>query len=267
MRATMLRFDHPRRTALRLRPAEISLHVTPGAAAWHAMPYGAPELKAVARDYLALAALLASALWLLSFYSTLTVTRLWPHANVERTVVIVPYRELSAPPPLTQTEAPPQVAFTAAISNPSVGIAVPVPDAEAPPEQTFASQSEIAALTPAAPLPTASDQIVVMPPADEELPRFGEYVFVEELPEAVTRVQPVYPDVARDANVDGTVLVQALVGKDGRVKDTRIVRSVPMLDAAAVAAVQLWVFKPALSNNRPVAVWVAVPVRFTLQSK
>ena len=36
-----------------------------------------------------------------------------------------------------------------------------------------------------------------------------------------------------------------------------------MLDAAAIAAVKQWVFKPALSNNKPVAVWVAVPVKFS----
>ena len=58
--------------------------------------------------------------------------------------------------------------------------------------------------------------------------------------------------------------VQALVGKDGRVKDTRVVKSIPMLDTPAVMAVKQWVFKPALSNNKPVAVWVAVPVKFSL---
>ena len=47
-------------------------------------------------------------------------------------------------------------------------------------------------------------------------------------------------------------------------KDTKVVKSMPMLDAAAETAVKQWVFKPALSNNKPVAVWVAVPVRFTL---
>jgi TonB family protein len=58
----------------------------------------------------------------------------------------------------------------------------------------------------------------------------------EELPEAITKVAPTYPDIAREAGVDGTVMVQALVGKDGRVKDTRVVKSIPMLDAAAAAA-------------------------------
>jgi protein TonB len=96
------------------------------------------------------------------------------------------------------------------------------------------------------------------------LPKFGEYVYVEELPEAITKVPPNYPDLAREANVDGTVMVQALVGKDGKVKDTKVVKSIPMLDQAATEAVRQWVFKPALSNNKPVAVWVAVPVRFSL---
>jgi TonB family protein len=44
-----------------------------------------------------------------------------------------------------------------------------------------------------------------------------------------------------------------------------VVKGLPMLDASAVTAVKQWIFKPALSNNKPVAVWVAVPVRFSLQ--
>ncbi|MCC6348301.1 MAG: TonB family protein [Candidatus Eisenbacteria bacterium] len=109
------------------------------------------------------------------------------------------------------------------------------------------------------------EQVVVVPPTDDELPKFGDYVYVDDLPEAITRVPPVYPDLARGAGIDGTVLVQALVGKDGRVRDVRIQKSVPALDAAAVAAVKQWVFKPAQSEGRPVAVWVAVPVKFSLR--
>jgi protein TonB len=144
-----------------------------------------------------------------------------------------------------------------------VGVAVPVPDAEAPPEQTIASQEEIAQTTPG--VGAGEGELVVAPPSEEELPKLGDYVYVEELPEAITKVAPVYPDIARQASVDGTVLVQALVGKDGKVKDAKVVKSIPMLDDAAVNAVKQWVFKPALSNNKPVAVWVAVPVRFSLQ--
>jgi protein TonB len=181
----------------------------------------------------------------------------------ETSVIVVPYREIAAPPPLSENTPPPQVAIAQPVAPPTVGVAVPVPDAEAPPEQTIASQEEIAASTPGVES-SDGDNIVVAPPTEDELPAFGEYVYVEELPEAVTKVNPNYPDIAREAGVDGVVLVQALVGKDGKVKDTRIVKSIPMLDNAASDAVRLWVFKPALSNNKPVAVWVAVPVRFSL---
>ena len=107
-------------------------------------------------------------------------------------------------------------------------------------------------------------QAPAVTPPSNELPAFGEFVYVEELPEAITRVPPDYPEIARASGTEGTVMLQALVGKDGKVKDVRVVKSVPVLDDAAVKAVKQWVFKPALSNNKPVAVWVAVPVRFSL---
>ncbi len=103
------------------------------------------------------------------------------------------------------------------------------------------------------------------PPTVEDLPRFGEYVYVEELPRVVMRVSPLYPEAARDANVEGTVRLHVLVGGDGRVKDARIAKSIPMLDAAAITAVRQWIFAPAQAKNRPVAVWVALDVRFRLR--
>jgi protein TonB len=207
--------------------------------------------------------MVASSIWIVVYllsFGTSELLRRRPH---ETSVVIVPYRELAAPPPLTQDAPPPQVNVTQPVAPPTAAIPIPVPEAEAPPEQTIASQQDIAQTTPSVATGEGND-IVVAPPGDDELPRFGEYVYVEELPEAITKAQPVYPDLAREAGVDGTVMVQALVGKDGRVKDTRIVKSIAMLDGAAEAAVKQWVFKPALSNNKPVAVWVAVPVKFTL---
>jgi periplasmic protein TonB len=234
----------------------------PSEALFHFMPYGAPELKEVARKYMFRGVVVGSAAWftlfLLSFGTNAFLSRR-PH---ETSVIVVPYRELEAPPPLTDTPPPPQVQVAIPVAPPTVGVAVPVPDAEAPPEQTIASQEEIAAVTPGISA-GEGEQLVVAPPTDE-LPKFGEYVYVEELPEAVTKVNPTYPDIAREAQVEGKVVVQALVGKDGKVKDTRIQVSVPMLDKSAEDAVKQWVFKPALANNKPVAVWVAVPVSFKL---
>jgi periplasmic protein TonB len=225
------------------------------------MPYGAPELKEVARRYMVRATVVGTAGAVVLFLVLLAFSFFMSHRGKETSTIVVPYRELAAPPPLTQNEPPPQVQVATPVAPPTVGVAVPVPDAEAPPEQTIATQEEIAQSTGSV---ESTGDISVAPPTEDELPKFGEYVYVEELPEAITRIPPLYPDIAREANVDGTVMVQALVGKDGKVKDTRVVKSIPMLDAAALAAVKQWVFKPALSNNKPVAVWVAVPVKFSL---
>jgi TonB family protein len=98
----------------------------------------------------------------------------------------------------------------------------------------------------------------------QRFPADGEYVYVDELPEAIVRVAPSYPDSAREAGVDGTVLVHALVCKNGMVFTTRVAASIPLLDAAAVRAVEQWRFIPARIAGQPVAVWVAIPIRFTL---
>ena len=179
----------------------------------------------------------------------------------ERTVV-VPYRELQAPPSLQNT--PPPVSVAAPTAQPTAGIPLPTEDEQVQEEQTIATQEELSQSIGTGETGGNGDSLVIAPPSDA-LPAFGEYVYVEELPEAITKVSPEYPDIARQSSMEGTVVVQALVGKDGKVKDTKVVKSVPVLDDAAVAAVKKWVFKPALSNNKPVAVWVAVPVKFSLQ--
>ena len=105
------------------------------------------------------------------------------------------------------------------------------------------------------------DCLAVGQPADGAS---GGYIYVEELPDAIVRVNPSYPDSAREAGVDGTVVLQAHVCACGQVDSTRIVLSIPMLDAAAVAAARQWMFKPALSSGEPVAVWVSIPFKFAL---
>jgi len=238
--------------------------VTDRVSLYEFMPYGAPELKEVARKYMFRAVCIAAAAWLVLFLLSFGTSELLKRAPKETRVVVVPYRELAAPPPLTENEPPPQVAITQPVAPPTVGVAVPVPDAQAPPEQTIASQEEIAATTPGV-ATGEGDNIVVAPPAEDANPRYDEFVYTDEVPVLISQVQPKYPDIARDAGVEGSVLVQVMVGKDGRVKDTRVVKSIPMLDAAAVEAVKQFVFKPALANNKPVVTWVAIPIRFKMQ--
>lgn len=229
------------------------------------MPYGAPELMEVAQRYMFRATLAAIGVMALFFALFFTVNMiLAAQTPKEIPVVQMQISDLAAPPPLSQDAPPPQVQVAAAAAPPAAAVPVPVPDAEAPPEQTIMSQEEISTASGAVEQGTGEAQIVVTQQVEDEVPQLGQYVYVEELPEPISKPQPEYPDIARDAGVEGTVLVQALIGKDGKVMKTQVTKSVPMLDDAAQAAVKKWVFKPALSNNKPVIVWVAVPVAFKL---
>lgn len=90
-------------------------------------------------------------------------------------------------------------------------------------------------------------------------------VLVTGMPEAIDRPGPNYPSVARESRIQGVVQVRAMVRTDGTVDRVRVAKSVPGLDDAALGAVQRWKFRPATCGGRPVAVWVIVPVRFTLR--
>ena len=78
-------------------------------------------------------------------------------------------------------------------------------------------------------------------------------------------VRPVYPPIAQSARVQGVVIIEATIGPDGAVRDARVLRSIPLLDAAALDAVKQWVFTPTLLNGVPVPVIMTVTVQFTLQ--
>ena len=84
-------------------------------------------------------------------------------------------------------------------------------------------------------------------------------------PVRVKNVNPVYPSIAQSARVQGVVIIEATIGPDGRVTDTKVLRSIPLLDAAAVDAVKQWTYTPTLLNGVPVPVIMTVTVNFTLK--
>lgn len=84
------------------------------------------------------------------------------------------------------------------------------------------------------------------------------------LPKKTKDVRPVYPAIAQSANVQGVVILEATIGPDGRVTDARVLRSIPLLDAAALDAVKQWEFTPSTLNGQPVPVLMTVTVNFTL---
>ena len=82
------------------------------------------------------------------------------------------------------------------------------------------------------------------------------------LPVRTVYVEPTYPDAARLAGIDGMVILEALIAEDGKVMDARIMRSIPALDAAALAAVKQWAFAPTVVNGVPQKVIMSVTVSF-----
>jgi protein TonB len=79
-----------------------------------------------------------------------------------------------------------------------------------------------------------------------------------QTPKKITHVDPVYPEQARLARIQGSVIVQITVGADGRVSNARVIRSIPLLDQAALDAVRQWVYDAA-SIKAPVILSVTVP--------
>jgi periplasmic protein TonB len=84
-------------------------------------------------------------------------------------------------------------------------------------------------------------------------------------PAKVRDVRPVYPAIAQASKVQGIVVIEATIGPDGRVRDTRVLRSTPLLDDAALEAVRQWQYEPTLLNGEPVPVIMTVTVSFRLQ--
>ncbi len=84
-------------------------------------------------------------------------------------------------------------------------------------------------------------------------------------PRRIRDIVPIYPAMARTARVQGVVILEAVIDASGRVESARVLRSIPVLDQAALDAVRQWRFDPARLNNQPVPVVMTVTVNFSLQ--
>jgi protein TonB len=84
-------------------------------------------------------------------------------------------------------------------------------------------------------------------------------------PRKLKDAKPVYPAGAMAGHTQGAVIIEAIIGMDGKVQDARVVHSVPTLDQAALDAVRQWEYAPSLLNGVPVAVIMTVVVNFALQ--
>jgi len=80
----------------------------------------------------------------------------------------------------------------------------------------------------------------------------------------VRKVNPNYPPLARQARIQGVVILQAVISKDGNIENLQLISGHPMLAPAAIEAVKQWKYKPYLLNGEPVEVETQVQVNFTL---
>jgi protein TonB len=80
----------------------------------------------------------------------------------------------------------------------------------------------------------------------------------------IRRVQPAYPPLARQARIQGPVVLQAEIGKDGSIQNLRLMSGHPMLAPAAIEAIKQWKYKPYILNGEPVEVETTITFNFTL---
>jgi periplasmic protein TonB len=99
------------------------------------------------------------------------------------------------------------------------------------------------------------------PPPPQQAVRVGGQV---KEPRKLKNVAPVYPDIAKQARVQGVVILECTISPQGKVTDVKVLRGIPLLDQAAVEAVRQWVYTPTLLNGVPVPVIMTVTVNFKL---
>jgi protein TonB len=181
-----------------------------------------------------------------------------------------PYmRAVALPPP------PPPISVGSAPRSSGVSVPVQAPDAIAPEDE---SPADVSAASPGPPamgtigapggvdfgalVPTPNLTVVPPPaPPREPVPVGGK---IRE-PRKILDVAPLYPPFAVAARKEGVVILEAVIDERGNVARVRVLRSEPLLDAAAVSAVERWRYTPTLLNNVPVPVLMTITVRFSLR--
>jgi protein TonB len=178
-------------------------------------------------------------------------------SDIIYTTIVVPPPPLPPAPPAPRDPAPPTANPDAAPTDAPEGIArEPVR-----PDDTWPSDEPITSIVPGgASIDTSVGEPPAPPPPTPVRP--GREI---RAPTKVFDVAPAYPTLAREARVQGIVIIEATVGIDGVVQGARVLRSIALLDEAALAAVRQWRYSPTLLNGMPVPVVMTVTVNFQLQ--
>ncbi|HOX26097.1 MAG TPA: energy transducer TonB [Candidatus Krumholzibacteria bacterium] len=231
-----------------------------------------PLRKQAARD-LACAAAISVALGLLAFFGWQRWSVRGDGAVAAREVRIVRSTELGVPPSIDRER--PGVAAPRVSVTPPPPVAAPEPVAdEVAVEPTIMTRQEVAEVRSAASAASAAGAGTAGGPAGSKgasIPAVVEAPVarapVRVLPVKVSMKPPEYPEAARLAGVEGTVVLHVHVDEQGRVRDVKVVEGPELLRDPAIAAARTAIFRPATSDDRPIAVWVAMPVSFQLRGR
>jgi TonB family protein len=238
--------------------------------------YGAFELKQAYQRNLGLALIIAGLIHMIVIFGFLlygqTTAKPIDTSKPKPPTGACDTIEYFPPPPITFVDVITSIPVIGPDDpKPTIGIPEPVPDREAPEGATIASQSElnqIIASNLKGIVEGTGEPIFFKIEQPEILPQPEEFVPYDEPPVPLNEGTYEYPPLAKQAGIEGTVSIKALVDKNGNVRDAFVFKASGCdlgFEKEALEAAFKIKYKPAISNNEPVAVWVVYPVCFKLK--
>jgi protein TonB len=185
-----------------------------------------------------------------------------PPAQVIKVVHVAP-RQFNGQTLQAPREIPKQVAMITedALPPSNIGAQVGGVDGGIPGGTGFSGGG--AGFAPPPPPPPPPPKVDVVKPKVEGPQKISSGVQAAKL---IKNPKPIYPTIAKSARIQGTVVLQAYIGKDGTIQNLKMVSTAsPLLVQAAMDAVKQWVYQPTLLNGEPVDVITEITVNFTLQ--
>ncbi|MFH1173556.1 MAG: TonB family protein [archaeon] len=181
---------------------------------------------------------------------------------------------LGQPPSITDRTVPPTIRVAqATVVPPAYAKPVAVPDEQEKEIVNIPSQEELALAT----TPTLDSLLsgaanfkieYLESKLEDSIPSSNVFIPYEVAPQPIVSPLPDYPEMAKTAGVTGKVVLKIYVDNKGAVRKWEIMKATPQglgFEEEAIEAIQQWKFTPAIQQNSPVGVWVAIPLKFVLK--